>query len=121
MPRFRARITPIRAIMTGPPRSGELITAHPDEPIGLDGTGPVFRVPAKRDKKRRVIEQALSSLALEIIREALARDDQQFVFESRSILVSRLDRSVMSAALRGTKRETCRTKTKTPACASYSV
>jgi hypothetical protein len=42
-------------------RSAELRAAHRDELIGLDGETPLFRVPAKRVKKRRVIEQPLSA------------------------------------------------------------
>jgi integrase len=95
-------------------RSAELIAAHRDELIGLDGDAPLFRVPAKRVKKRRVIEQPLSDLAVEIIREALASGAQEFVFESPVYPGQPLHRTVMSTALRGTKHETCKTKTKTP-------
>ena len=55
-------------------RLGELLAARRDELINLDGDAPLFRVPAKRVKKRRVIEQPLSSLAVEIIKEALVGD-----------------------------------------------
>jgi integrase len=95
-------------------RSAELIAAHRDELIDLDGTEPVFRVPAKRVKKRRVIGQPLSPLAVEIIREALAGEDQQFVFESPVYPGQPLHRTVMSTTLCGTKHETCKGKTKTP-------
>ena len=57
-------------------RSGELLAAHRDELFDLDGEHPRFDVPLKRVKKRRVIQQPLSELALEIIREAL-KDEQQ--------------------------------------------
>ena len=50
-------------------RSGELVPAHRAELLDLDGGAPCFRVPAKRVKKRRVIEQPLSDLAVELIRE----------------------------------------------------
>ena len=63
-------------------RSGELLAAHRDELVDLNGTNPRFDVPLKRVKKRRVIEQPLSGLAVEIIKEALASDEQQFVLES---------------------------------------
>ena len=45
----------------------------------LDSEFPRFDVPAKRVKKRRVIEQPLSELAVEIIREALTCDDQRAI------------------------------------------
>ena len=63
-------------------RSGELLAAHRDELFDLDGDHPRFDVPLKRVKKRRVIQQPLSDLAVEIIREALASDKQQYVFAS---------------------------------------
>ena len=52
-------------------RSGELLAAHRDELFDLDGEHPRFDVPLKRVKKRRVIQQPLSDLAVEIINEAL--------------------------------------------------
>jgi hypothetical protein len=50
--------------------SNELLGAHRDELFDLDGEHPRFDVPLKRVKKRRVIQQPLSSLAVEIIKEA---------------------------------------------------
>jgi integrase len=95
-------------------RSGELLAAHRDELINLDGNAPLFRVPAKRVKKRRVIEQPLSELAVEIIREAMAREGQQFVFESPVYQGQPIHRTALATALRGTKHEKCKGKTKTP-------
>ncbi|MFH0303295.1 tyrosine-type recombinase/integrase [Bradyrhizobium sp. 31Argb] len=95
-------------------RSGELRPAHRDELVGLDGEFPRFDVPAKRVKKRRVIEQPLSSLAVEIIREALASDGQGFVFESPVYPGQPVHRTALATALRGTKHETNKDKTKTP-------
>jgi integrase len=63
-------------------RSGELLAAHRDELFDLDGEHPRFDVPLKRVKKRRVIQQPLSDLAVEIVREALDSDRQQYVFAS---------------------------------------
>jgi hypothetical protein len=63
-------------------RSGELLAAHRDELFDLDGEHARFDVPLKRVKKRRVIQQPLSDLAVKIIREALAGDKQQYVFVS---------------------------------------
>jgi integrase len=77
-------------------RSGELLAAHRDELFDLDGENPRFEVPLKRVKKRRVIQQPLSDLAVEIIREALVSDRQQFGDQP-------MNRKVMAAALRGTK------------------
>src|SRR4029079_13032803 len=63
-------------------RSGELLAAHRNELFDLAGEERGFDVQAKRVKKRRVIHQPLSDLAVEIIREALISDEQQFVFAS---------------------------------------
>jgi len=82
-------------------RSGELLCAHRDELFDLDGTMPRFDVPAKRVKKRRVIQQPLSDLAVEIIREALTGDDQQFVFESPVYTGQPIHRTALGTALRG--------------------
>ncbi|MGY3621003.1 tyrosine-type recombinase/integrase [Bradyrhizobium sp. USDA 10063] len=95
-------------------RSAELVAAHRDELFDLDGPMPRFDVPAKRVKKRRVIEQPLSSLAVEIIREALGSEDQTFVFESPVYRGQPIHRTTMATALRGTKHEKCKGKTKTP-------
>ena len=95
-------------------RSGELLAAHRDELVDLDGTNPRLDVPLRRVKKRRVIEQPLSPLAVEIIKEALAGDGQKFVFESPVYQGQPIHRTAMATALRGTKHETCKGKTKTP-------
>lgn len=52
--------------------SHELLGARRDELFDLDGDNPRFDVPLKRVKKRRVIQQPLSDVAVEIIKEALA-------------------------------------------------
>jgi integrase len=95
-------------------RSGELRSAHRDELIGFDSDAPLLRVPAKRVKKRRVIEQPLSDLAVEIVREALSGDDQQFVFESPVYRGQPIHRIAMATALRGTKHEKNKDKSKKP-------
>ncbi len=95
-------------------RSKELLGARRDELIGFDGDTPLIRVPAKRVKKRRVIEQPLSDLAVEIIREALASDDQQFIFESPIYPGKPIHRIGMATALRGTKHEKNKDKSKKP-------
>jgi integrase len=95
-------------------RSGELLAAHRDELVGLDGEFPRFDVPVRRVKKRRKIEQPLSDLAVEIIKEAMTREGQQFVFESPVYEDQPIHRTAMATALRGTKHEKCKGKTKTP-------
>lgn len=95
-------------------RSKELLGARRDELISLDGDAPLLRVPAKRVKKRRIIEQPLSSLAVEIIREAMASGDQQFVFESPVYPGQPIHRIAMATALRGTKHERNPDKSKKP-------
>jgi integrase len=94
-------------------RSAELRPAHRDELLDLDAEYPRFDIPAKRVKKRRVIQQPLSDLAVEIIREAMAREGQQFVFESPVYEGQPIHRTAMATALRGTKDETNKDKTKT--------
>jgi integrase len=85
-------------------RSGELLPTHRNELFDLDGENPRFEVPLKRVKKRRVIQQPLSDLAIEIIREALSDDEQQFVFAS-PLGDMPMNRKVMAVALRGTKNK----------------
>lgn len=91
-------------------RSNELLSANREELFDLDGEHPRFDVPLKRVKKRRVIQQPLSDLAVEIIREALTSDEQQYVFAS-PLGDQPMNRKVMATALRGTK---VKGKVKTP-------
>ncbi|MGY4513373.1 tyrosine-type recombinase/integrase [Bradyrhizobium sp. USDA 3650] len=95
-------------------RSRELLGAHRNELSDLDGKHARLEVPLKRVKKRRVIQQPLSDLAVEIIKEALASADQQFVFESPMYKGQPIHRKAMADALRGTKHEKNKDKTKTP-------
>ena len=90
-------------------RSAELLAAHRDELFDLDSENPRFDVPLKRVKKRRVIQQPLSDLAVEIIREAL-EDGKGHVFAS-PLGDQPMNRKVMATALRGTK---VKGKVKTP-------
>ncbi|MHC2373353.1 integrase [Bradyrhizobium diazoefficiens] len=85
-------------------RSAELLGAHRDELADLDGDNPRFDVPLKRVKKRRVIQQPLSALAVGIIREALRGSNKQFVFAS-PLGDQPLHRKAMADALRGDKRK----------------
>ena len=56
----------------------------------------------------------IDALQVEIIKEALECDDQQFVFESPVYHGQPIHRTAMATALRGTKHETNPDKTKTP-------
>jgi integrase len=85
-------------------RSGELLAAHRDELFDLDGEHPRFDVPLKRVKKRRTIQQPLSSLAVEIIKEALKNSNRDFVFAS-PLDNQPLNRKAMATALRGTRQK----------------
>jgi integrase len=79
-------------------RSGELLPIHRDELNAGNGT---VDIPAKRVKKRRVINQPLSDLALEIINEAMGNYDFAFVGRFGD---APLARSAMANALRGNKK-----------------
>jgi integrase len=83
-------------------RPGELLPARRDELFDLDGDNPRIDVPLKRVKKRRVIQQQLSDLAVEILREALRGSNKQYVFAS-PLGDQPMNRKVMPTALRGTK------------------
>jgi integrase len=103
-------------------RSGELLAAHRDELFDLDGEHPRFDVPLKRVKKRRVIQQPLSNLAVAIIKEALRGGNKQYVFAS-PLGDQPMNRKVMAVALRGTKYTDGkrRTRQKPPASARCSA
>jgi integrase len=81
-------------------RSNELLGARRNELFDLDGENPRFDVPLKRVKKRRMIQQPLSDLAVEIIKEAL-EDGNQHVFAS-PLGDQPMNRKIMATALRGT-------------------
>ncbi|WP_164940822.1 tyrosine-type recombinase/integrase [Bradyrhizobium zhanjiangense] len=85
-------------------RSAELLGAHRNELIDLDGEQPRLDVPLKRVKKRRMIQQPLPSLAMEIIREALKGNNKDFVFAS-PLDNKPMHRKAMADALRGDKRK----------------
>jgi integrase len=78
-------------------RSWELLGIHRDELNTESGT---VDIPARRVKKRRVINQPLSDLALEILKESMGNYQHAFVgrFEDAP-----LSRQAMSGALAGTK------------------
>jgi hypothetical protein len=65
-------------------RSAELLGARRSELFDLDGDNPRFDVTLKRVKKRRMIQQPLSDLAVEIIWEALTSEKQQYSLRARA-------------------------------------
>ena len=79
-------------------RSGEMLPIHRDELNAANGT---VDIPALRVKKRRVINQPLSDLALEIINEAMGNYDYAFTGRFGN---APLARNAMASALRGTKK-----------------
>ena len=79
-------------------RSGELLPIHRDELNAGNGT---VDIPARRVKRRRVINQPLSDLALEIITEAMG--NYEFAFVGR-FGDAPLARTAMGNALRGNKK-----------------
>jgi integrase len=81
-------------------RSGELLSIHRDE-LNMDNETPSVDIPARRVKKRRVINQPLSDLALEIIKEAMG--NYEYAFTGR-FGDAPLSRQAMSGALTGTKK-----------------
>jgi integrase len=87
-------------------RSGELLPIHRDELNAENGT---VDIAARRVKKGRVINQPLSDLAMEIIKEALSDDGQQYVFKS-PLGDQPMERKTMATALRGTMYKNGKTK-----------
>ncbi len=81
-------------------RTGEMLPIHRDE-LNTDNDTPSVDIPARRVKKRRVINQPLSDLALEIIKEAMG--NYEFAFTGR-FGDAPLARNAMASALRGTKK-----------------
>jgi integrase len=99
MPWDRKTRLAIKFALTTMLRSGELLPIHRDELNTGNGT---VDIPARRVKRRRVINQPLSDLALEIIKEAMG--DYEFAFAGR-FGDAPLSRQAMSGALTGTKRK----------------
>ena len=93
----------IRFTLTTMLRSSEVLGIHRDELNMANGT-PSVDIPARRVKKRRVINQPLSDLAAEIVEEALG-DRKGHVFPGRFDDTS-LARTAMANALRGKKGKT---------------
>jgi integrase len=98
MPWCRSTRLAIRLALTTMLRTSELLHIHRDELNAENGT---VDIPARRVKKRRVINQPLSDLALEIINEAMG--NYEFAFIGR-FGDAPLARSAMANALRGNKK-----------------
>ena len=75
MPWDRRTRLAIKFALTTMLRSGELLPIHRDELNAENGT---VDIPARRVKRRRVINQPLSDLALEIINEAMGNYEYAF-------------------------------------------
>jgi integrase len=102
MPWDRRTRLALKFALTTMLRSAELLGAHRDELFDLDGPNARFDVPLKRVKKRRVIQQPLSDLAVEIIKKALESDGQEYIFSGR-FGDAPMERKAMATALRGTR------------------
>jgi len=81
-------------------RSGELLPIHRRELHDLDGPHARVDIPLTRVKKRRTIYQPLSDLAVEIIKEAMSDENQEYVFQTPQASKP-LHRLAMATALRG--------------------
>jgi integrase len=100
MPWDRRTRLAIRFALISMLRSSELLGIHRDE-LNMDNGSPSVDIPARRVKKRRVINQPLSDLALEIIKEAMG--NYEYAFTGR-FGDAPLARNAMASALRGTKK-----------------
>ena len=108
MPWDRRTRLAIKFDLTTMPRSGEMLPIHRDELNTENGT---VDIPARRVKKRRVIEQPLSDLALEIIKEAMGNYE---LCLHRPLRRRAAGAQAMSSALRGTKVTKSGKVTRTP-------
>lgn len=85
-------------------RSQEFLSARRSSVAGHGTPTSVLRVPLKLVKKRRVIEQPLNSLAVEIINEAIALHNNDVIFSPRMLDPDAvLNRSALSHALNSQK------------------
>jgi integrase len=98
MPWDRRTRLAIKFALTTMLRSGELLPIHRDEINAENGT---VDIPARRVKKRRVINQPLSDLALEIVKESKGNYDYAFPGRFGD---APLARNAMASALRGTQK-----------------
>jgi integrase len=86
-------------------RSAELIALHTSEIVDLDGKKPYAKIPLGRVKKRRVIDLPLSSLAVEIIKEALGDRKEGYVFCNPRDSNEPLHRQAAAGILHGRKKD----------------
>ena len=100
MPWDRKTRLAIKFALTTMLRSSELLGIHRDE-LNVDNGTPSVDIPARRVKKRRVINQPLSDLALEIIKEAMGNYEHAFTGRFSD---APLARNAMAGALRGTPK-----------------
>jgi integrase len=107
MPWERRTRLGIKFALTSMLRSSELLGIHRDE-LNPDNDTPSVDIPARRVKKRRVVNQPLSDLALEIIKEAMGNYDYAFTGRFGD---APLARKAMATALRGTKHGNGKVKT----------
>jgi integrase len=91
------------ALATGR-RTNEVRALHVNEIVDLDGENPHMVISAKRVKNGKPVVMALSTLAVEIVKQALTDDGQQFVFKSPINPDKPMHRKAMNAALRGNDR-----------------
>jgi integrase len=99
MPWDRKTRLAIKFALTTMLRSSELLGMHRQE-LNMDNGTPSVDIPARRVKKRRVINQPFSELALEIIKEAMGNYEYAFIGRFGD---APLARNAMASALRGTK------------------
>jgi len=100
MPWDRKTRLAIKFTLTTMLRSSEALHIHRDE-LNTDNGQPCVDIAAKRVKKRRAIQQPLSDLALEIIKEAMGNHEYAFTGRFGD---APLARNAMASALRGTKK-----------------
>jgi integrase len=102
LPCTRSVVLGIRFELVSMLRSKEFLGARQTFIAGRDTPTPVLRVPMKFVKKRRVIEQPLNSLAVEIINEAAALHNNDVIFSPRALDPDAvLNRNALQSALRG--------------------
>jgi integrase len=104
MPWDRKTRLAIKFALTTMLRSGELLPIHRSELNAENGT---IDIPARRVKKRRVINQPLSDLAADVFKEAMG--DSEYAFAGR-FCDAPLSRQAMSGALAGSKYKDGRVK-----------
>jgi integrase len=102
LPWNRQTVLAIRFALVTMLRSRELLGIARTELNKDDGGKPSVDIPARRVKKRRVINQPLSDLAMEIVDEALQLGDHDYLFPGR--FEESLNGKAMANALRGTPK-----------------